>query len=138
VLTGLWTIGVKVANLERELEFHRAIGNEIVLDEMIEFQGESYRIPLVKMGDKYLHLTENMVYEKTLGETRPVGSTHMVYISNDFDNDVAKMRAAGAVDLAPVSEVAAGFGERRVAFFRAPGGWIFEIIHVIRHFVPEV
>jgi hypothetical protein len=62
----------------------------------------------------------------------------MVYISNDFDNDVEIMRKAGAVDLAPVSQVAAGFGERRVAFFRAPGGWIFEIIHVIKHLVPEV
>jgi hypothetical protein len=138
MLTGLWTIGVKVNNLERELEFHRVMGNEIVLDEMIEFQGESYRVPLVKMGDKYLHVMEKMVYEKTLGETRPVGSTHLVYMSNDFDNDVGRAREAGAVDLAPVSYVTAGFGERRVAFLRAPGGWIFEIIDVIRHFVPEV
>jgi len=138
MLTGLWTIGVKVSNLERELEFHRAMGNEIVLDEMVEFEGSKYRIPLVKMGDKYLHLTENLVYEKTLGEIRPIGSTHMVYISNDFDNDVARARAAGAVELAPISQVSGGFGERRIAFMRAPGGWIFELIHVISNLVPEV
>lgn len=138
MLTGLWTIGVKVSDLERELAFHRAMGNEIVLDETVEFEGQLYRIPLVKMGDKYLHLTEQLVYERRLGESRPVGSTHMVYISDDFDNDVAKTLSSGAVELAPVSQVSAGFGERRIAFFRAPGGWIFEIIQVIRNLVPEV
>ena len=138
MLTRLWTIGVKVSNLERELEFHRAMGNEIVLDEMVEFEGAKYRIPLVKMGDRYLHLTENLVYEKTLGEIRPVDSTHMVYISNNFDNDAARALQAGAVELAPVSHVSGGFGERRIAFMCASGGWIFELIHVISNLVPEV
>ncbi|MCC6613415.1 MAG: VOC family protein [Anaerolineae bacterium] len=138
MLTGIWTIGIKVRDLEQELAFHRAIGNEIVLDEMIEFEGAQYRIPLVKMGDKYLHIMEQMVYEKSIGETRPIGSTHLVYMSDDFDNDVERIRRAGASELAPVSDVSAGFGDRRVAFFRAPGGWFFEVIHVIRHRVPEV
>ena len=58
MLTGIWTIGVKVPNLEREIEFHQQFGNELILDETIEFEGESYRIPLIKMGDKYIHLAE--------------------------------------------------------------------------------
>src|SRR5579864_3798324 len=79
MITRLWTIGVKVQDIERELAFHRQMGNEIVLDETFKVNGEMFRIPLVKMGDKYLHVTEKLVYEKALGETRPVGSTHMVY-----------------------------------------------------------
>ena len=138
MITRLWTVGVKVQNLERELAFHRQMGNEIVLDETFEVNGEMFRIPLVKMGDKYLHLTEKLVYEKALGETRPVGSTHMVYVSDDFEADVAKALASGAVSLSEVSTISAGFGERRVAFMRAPGGWIFEIMHIIRNLVPEV
>ena len=126
-------------DLEAELAFHREMGNEIVLDESFEFNGETFRVPLVKMGDKYLSLTEKLIYERTLGETRPVGSTHMVYISSSFEEDVAKARAGGAVALGEVgSTISAGFGERRVAFLRAPGGWIFEIIQVIRNLVPEV
>ncbi len=39
--------------------------------------------------------------------------------------------------LRDVASVTAGFGERKVAFFRAPGGWIFEVIEIIRNLVPE-
>jgi hypothetical protein len=139
MLTGLWCVGIKVGDLERELAFHRQMGHEIVLDETYEFNGETFRVPLVKMGDKYLSLTEKLIYERTLGEARPVGSTHMVYISSSFEADVAKALASGAVALSEVGgTISAGFGERRVAFLRAPGGWIFEIIQVIRNLVPEV
>ena len=30
MLTGLWTIGIKVRDLEKELSFHKKLGNEIV------------------------------------------------------------------------------------------------------------
>src|SRR5258706_5793560 len=138
MLTGLWCIGVKVRDLERELEFHRRMGHEIVLDESYVYEGETFRVPLVKMGDKYLSLTEKLIYERTLGETRPVGSTHMVYISNSFEQDVARALNSGAESLGEVGRISAGFGERRVALMRAPGGWIFEIIEIIRNLVPEV
>ena len=85
MLTGLWTIGIKVPSLERELAFHRQMGNEIVLDETLEFYGEHFRLPLVKMVDKYLHLAEKMVYEGILGESLPFGVTHLAYVSNSFD-----------------------------------------------------
>ena len=40
MLHGLWTIGIKVPDLEAELAFHRAIGNEVVLDETLTIDGE--------------------------------------------------------------------------------------------------
>jgi hypothetical protein len=138
MLTGLWTIGIKVPDLEQELVFHRQMGNEIVLDETIEFDGEPFRLPLVKMGDKYLHLAEKMVYEGLLSEDLPFGITHLVYISDNFAADVAKAIDSGAVAIRVVATVSAGFGERRVAFMRAPGSWIFEIIEIKKNFVPEV
>ena len=138
MLTGLWTIGIKVSDLEKELEFHRQLGNEVVLDETIEFGGESFRLPLVRMGDKYLHLAERMVYEHLLDRSLPVGIAHAVYISNDFDRDVKTALAGGAVLLTGIATVSARFGERRVAFMRAPGGWIVEFIEIIRNLVPEV
>ncbi len=138
MLTGLWTIGIKVPDLERELAFHRQIGNEIVLDETLEFDGEFFHLPLVKMGDKYLHLAEKMVYERLLGEELPLGVTHLVYISNRFEKDVAQAIASGAVLLGDIASVSAGFGERKVAFMRSPSGWIFEFIEIKRNLVPEV
>ena len=138
MLTGLWTIGIKVPCLERELEFHRQMGNEIVLDEILELDGESFRLPLIKMGDKYIHVAEKMAYESLLDDPLPYGMTHLVYISNRFDEDVAKAVDSGAVALGEHADIKAEFGERRVAFLRAPSGWIFEIIEIKRNLVPEV
>jgi len=138
VLQGLWTVGIKVPDLEQELAFHRAIGNEIVLDETLHIAGIDYRIPLVRMGDKYIHLASKMVYEDTLGIELPYGPTHLVYVSNDFEADVSKMLDAGAQSIQDPIEVSAGFGDRKVGFFRAPGGWIFEVAKIYQHRVPEV
>jgi len=95
MLTRLWTIGMKVAHLDRELEFHRRLGNEVVLDEFIETEGGRFRLPLVKMGDRFLHLMEETVYEKGLGKPLPIGPVHLVYRSDDFEKDVARAIAAG-------------------------------------------
>jgi len=138
MLTRLWTIGVKVPDLERELEFHRQIGSTLVLDETIQLDGESFRVPLIRMGDKYMHLAEKMVYEKLLDRPLPYGIAHVVYRTDSFDHDVQTCLQAGATLIRPVATISAGFGERRVAFFHAPGRWIFEIIEVLRDLVPEV
>jgi len=138
MLTGLWTIGIKVPDLERELAFQRRIGTELVLDETLEVNGARYRLPLVRMGDKYLHLAEKMVYEGLLGANLPYGIAHLVYRSDNFDCDLRTALEAGATALGDVALVEAGFGKRRVAFLRAPSGWIFEIIEVLVNLVPEV
>ncbi len=138
MLTRLWTIGVKVPDLEKELAFHRQIGNTLVLDETIRLDGESFRVPLIRMGDKYMHVAEKMVYEKLLDQPLPFGITHVVYRSDSFEKDVQMSLNAGATLIREVATVSAGFGERRVAFFHAPGRWIFEIIEVLRDLVPEV
>jgi hypothetical protein len=138
MLTGLWTIGFKVPNLERELAFHKQIGNELLLDERLEIEGELFRIVLAKMGDKYLHLAEKTVYEKLMGKSLPYGLVHLVYLTDDFDGDAQKFLAAGAEPIREPVEVSAGFGERKVAFFLTPSGWVCEIAKIYRHGVPEV
>ncbi len=138
MLTGLWTIGIKVPDIEKELEFQKRIGNEIILDEKLELNNKFFRVPLIKMGDKYLHLAEEMVYEHLLDQPLPYGIAHLVYVSNSFDQDVEKFIAGGAVPIREPVRATAGFGERRVAFLRSPSGWIFEVIEIIKNLVPEV
>lgn len=138
MLMGLWTIGIKVPDLEVELAFHRAAGNEVVLDETLRVDGIDYRVPLVRMGDKYLHLAERMVYEVQMGIELPYGPTHLVYVSDAFDEDVTRFLAAGATAIREPLEVSAGFGDRKVAFLRSPSGWIFEVAKIHQHRVPEV
>jgi hypothetical protein len=138
MLTGIWCAGIKVSNLERELQFHRDMGHQIVLDETFDYNGKKFRIPLIKMGDKYLSLMEKPIYEELLDEPRPIGAMHLVYISNNFDQDLAKALASGATTIGTVGVISAGFGERRLIFLRAPGGWFFEICEIITNLIPEV
>jgi len=138
MLTKVWTIGIKVLDLEQELAFHRSMGNEIVLDETLEFEGEKFRIPLIRMGDKYIHIAEKMVYERLLGDPLGYGIAHIVYRTDDFERDRQTALASGARSIGPVAEIEAGFGTRRVAFLRSPNGWMFEIIEVLTDLVPEV
>ena len=138
MLKGLWTVGLKVKNLEEEIKFHRQLGNEIVLDEEIPVERDIYRVVLVKMADKYLHLAEKTVYEKCLDNPLPYGVVHLVYISDDFDRDIEMFEGAGATHIIPPLDVSAGFGERRVAFLLTPNGWVCEVAKIYRHAVPEV
>ncbi len=138
MLTRLWTIGMKVAHLDQELEFHRRLGNEVVLDEFIETEEGRFRLPLVKMGDRFLHLMEETVYEKGLDKPLSIGPAHLVYVSDDFEKDVARAIAAGGKRLIEPVQIKAGFGERKLTFIRAPGGWNFEIFKMIQDFVPDV
>jgi catechol 2,3-dioxygenase-like lactoylglutathione lyase family enzyme len=138
VLTGLWTVGIKVPDLERELAFHRSMGNAVVLNDTIEFEGRSYRIPLIKMGDKYVHIAEAMVYERLLDQPLPYGIVHLVYMSDDIERDLKIALDSGARAFIDLSTISAGFGKRKVAFLRAPSGYIFEIIQILENLVPPV
>jgi catechol 2,3-dioxygenase-like lactoylglutathione lyase family enzyme len=52
--------------------------------------------------------------------------------------DVERALAAGAELFIALTTVKAGFGTRRVAFFKAPSGYIFEIIEILENLVPAV
>lgn len=138
MLTGLWTVGIKVPDLEKELAFQQQIGSKIILDDTIVFEGESFRIPLLKMGDKYLHLAEKMVYEKSLPEALPYGIVHLVYMSQSIEADLDAALKAGATCFIGLSDITAGFGRRKVAFLKSPSGYIFEIIQILEDRVPPV
>jgi hypothetical protein len=134
----LWTIGVKVPDLNRELEMHARLGNAVILDETVAFAGKSYRLPLLRVADKYMHLGERMIYEDALGLNLPCGIVHLVYTTGDFASEVRAAEDAGAYMLLDPAEIIGGFGRRKIAFFRSPGGMIFEIIEILENRVPEV
>lgn len=138
MLTGLWTVGVKVPDLEKELAFQQRIGSTVILDDTIAFEGESFRIPLLRMGDKYLHIAEKMVYEKTLAQPLPYGIAHLVYMSDSIERDLEVAISAGAACFIGLTEITAGFGRRKVAFLKSPSGYIFEIIQILENRVPPV
>jgi catechol 2,3-dioxygenase-like lactoylglutathione lyase family enzyme len=133
----IWTLGVKVPHLDREIEFVRALGGELVLDDVIPFAGREHRIPLVRLGDKYVHLAEQMVYEQWLENPLANGLCHVVFEVENLDEMRSRARAAGAEEIIPAAHVSAGFGAREVAFLRSPGGMLFELVRILDAKVPS-
>ena len=134
MLGSLWGISIKVPNLEQELEFHRKLGNKIMNDFTLEVEGESFRIVLVSARDN-LCLAEKPTIERLLGLSLPYGVTHLVYLGGHFDEPdkmIDQVTAAdgtllwGPAHLEGTNE----YGSRAAAFFRAPGGCIFEVFSV--------
>lgn len=134
----IWTLGAKVDDLDREIRFVEALGGSLLIDDQIPYEGKAYRIPLVQLGDKYVHLAQRMVYEDRLSAPLANGLCHVVYQVSDLEAQRAKALAAGASEIAPVSRVSAGFGVRDVAFLRSPGGILFELVRILENAVPEV
>jgi len=133
----IWTLGAKVDDLDAEIAFVRELGGELVLDDLIPFSGEQFRVPLLRFGDRYLHIARRMVYEDALSQPLPVGLCHVVFEVDDIEAARRRALAAGATEVTPPARVEAGFGVRDVVFLRSPGGILFELIRIIQHGVPR-
>jgi Glyoxalase-like domain len=135
----LWNLGMKCPNLQEEIEFNRKMGHEIVVErETVQIGGEPQDQALVRVGDKYLVLAEKWGLEKSLHQELPYGATHMSYSVDDVDAAIKTALDAGATLLHGPDEIEGGFGRRRVACFRSPGGLVFCLFQVIENRVPEV
>ena len=134
----LWNVAAKVPNLDNEISFVKAMGANVIVDEVLRIDNRDIRVVLLKWGDKYLHLFEKAVYEHRLDAPRPYGLCHVVYEVNDLGGLRQRALDAGAREVMPKSFVSAGFGTRDVVFLQSPGGILFELIKVHEHRVPEL
>ncbi len=134
----LWALGAKVDNVDREVAFLTRIGGRLVIDEVLPFAGKSYRLPLLRFGDKYLHVGEAMVYEDQLPVALGTGFCHVVMKVDDLAPARQAALESGATEVVPVAHVDAQFGVRDVAFLRSPGGLLIELAKMSEHRVPEV
>ena len=130
---------MKCHNLQEEIEFNRKMGHEIVVErETVQIGGEPQYQALVRVGDKYLVLAEKWGLEKSLPQGLSYGATHMSHSVDDVDAAIKTALGAGATLLHGPDEIEGGFGRRRVACFRSPGGLVFCLFQVIENRVPEV
>jgi hypothetical protein len=134
----LWALGAKVDNVDREVAFLTGIGGQLVIDEVLPFAGKGYRLPLLRFGDKYLHVGEAMVYEDQLPVALGAGFCHVVMKVDDLAPARQAALENGATEVVPVAHVDAQFGVRDVAFLRSPGGLLIELAKMSEHRVPEV
>jgi catechol 2,3-dioxygenase-like lactoylglutathione lyase family enzyme len=131
VIKDLWNIGVKVTDLDREIEFLRNVGAELILRDRLSTEGEDRDYAVLVLGGVRLLLFGTVIFEDRLqGGVRP-GLTHAVYEVDDVDTEYARIRDLGAEVLIEPTSIEAGFGSRRIAFFRSPGGFVFEVMQVL-------
>jgi catechol 2,3-dioxygenase-like lactoylglutathione lyase family enzyme len=134
----IWTLGAKVPDLDAEIAFVEKLGGELVLDDRIPFGEREFRVPLLRLGDKYLHIAQEMVYESNLENPLPDGLCHVVFEVDDLDATRRAAVESGATEITPPARVTAGFGTRDVAFLRSPGGILFELIRITDNAVPRL
>jgi catechol 2,3-dioxygenase-like lactoylglutathione lyase family enzyme len=131
VIKELWNVGLKVNDLDGEVAFLREVGATLVLRERASMVGEEREYAIIVLGGVRMLLFETVVFENLVsGGVRP-GLTHAVYEVDDLDAEYTRIRSLGAEVLIEPTEVLAAFGRRRLAFFRSPSGFVFEVMQVL-------
>jgi catechol 2,3-dioxygenase-like lactoylglutathione lyase family enzyme len=131
MIASLWNLGVKVADLDREIDFLRSVGATLVLRERLAVGAESFDYAILVLGGVRLLLFPTVIFEERVAGGVPHGLTHAVFEVDDLDAEYARIAALGAEVLIEPTLISAGFGSRRIAFFRSPGGLVFEVMQVI-------
>ena len=118
----LWNIGVKVEDLEKEMEFFEALGAEVLMHE----RGTAF----LAFGGTRLFLTPKLAFEDKLEHHPSPGLTHAVFEVDDFEAAYEEIVALDTEVLVDPKTISGTFGSRRLAFFRSPNGLVFEVMQI--------
>jgi catechol 2,3-dioxygenase-like lactoylglutathione lyase family enzyme len=127
----LWNLGMKVADVDREVAFFVELGGKLLLREKLSTPAGDVDYALVAFGGTRIFLTPRTVFEDALPAKLNAGLTHAVFEVAKLEPEVERVKALGTEMLLPPTEITAGFGTRKIAFFRSPGGLVFEIMEIV-------
>ena len=127
----LWNLGMKVADVDREVAFFVDLGGKLLLREKLSTPAGDVDYALVAFGGTRIFLTPKTVFEDALDAPLHTGLTHAVFEVAELEPEVERVKALSTEMLLPPTEITAGFGTRKIAFFRSPGGLVFEIMEIV-------
>lgn len=128
----LWNIGMKVDDIDSEVTFWEEIGAKLMLRERFTTPGgEEAEYAFLDFGGTRIFLTPKTVFEDRLGHQLMPGLTHAVFEVEDLDAEYDRLTDMGLEVLVERVEINAGFGSRRLAFFRSPNGMVFELLQIL-------
>jgi lactoylglutathione lyase len=128
MVKGLWNYAVKVADMDKAIAFYvDALGADV--RNRSEVLGSRYT--LLRLGETRVILFEKAPYEDLIGKTLPLGFLHDVYEVDDFDRQIARLRAMGVRFIMEPTDIEADFGRRRIAFFETPDGMRTEVMEIL-------
>ncbi len=131
MIKGLWNIGVKTADLDKELEFLQKVGAKLVLRETLPIGDQGLKYAIVMLGGVRLLLFPTVIFEDKIEGGVAPGLTHAVFEVDDLDAEFERIKALGGEVLIEPLFASGGFGSRRLAFFRSPGGLVFEVMQIL-------
>ena len=117
----LWNLGCKIADVDAEADFLVRLGGKLLIREKATTAAGEINYALLALGDTRILLTPKTVFEDSLSAPLQHGLTHIVFEVAELEPEVRRIKALGTEMLLPPTEIAAGFGERKIAFFRSPG-----------------
>lgn len=126
----LWNIGLTARDVGREVEFLVGLGAKLLLREKFSAPDGESEYALLEFAGTRLFVTPKPVFEDRLARPLEPGLSHAVFEVEDVDAELEKVLAQGATLLLGPAEIIAGFGSRRIAFLRSPGGFIFELLQI--------
>ena len=126
----LWNIGLTARDIGREVAFLESLGARLLLREKFAGPDGESEYALLEFAGTRLFVTPKPVFEDRLDAGLSPGLSHAVFEVADVDAETRKVLAEGAEMLLPPAEIEAGFGTRRIAFFRSPGGFVFELLQI--------
>lgn len=126
----LWNIGIRVADVEKEISYFKALGAVLRVQEKLATRNGQFEYALLDFAATRLFLTPKTVFEHALPESLRDGLTHAVFEVKDVDAALQELVAQGTEVLIPPMEIDAGLGSRRLAFCRSPGGVVFEVMQI--------
>jgi catechol 2,3-dioxygenase-like lactoylglutathione lyase family enzyme len=137
MIKGLWNIGLKIEQLDTELAFLKGVGATLVQRGVVpvgdDEPGLEYAI--VKLGGVRMLLFPTVIFEDQVQGGVAPGLTHAVYEVDDLEAEYQRIKALGADVLIEPRQITAGFGTRKLAFFRSPGGLVFEVMQILENTV---
>ena len=126
----LWNIGMKVKDVQVEVDYFVDLGGRLRVHERLTTPDGAFEYALVDFAGTRLFLTPKTVFEDRLPAPPPEGLTHAVFEVNDLEKELERLLAVGTEVLIPPMEISAGLDSRRLAFFRSPGGLVFEVMQI--------
>jgi catechol 2,3-dioxygenase-like lactoylglutathione lyase family enzyme len=126
----LWNIGIRVADLDKEVSYFQALGAVLRVQEKLATKNGQFEYALLDFGGTRLFMTPKTAFEHALPEVPRDGLTHAVFEVKDVDATLQDLVAQGTEVLVAPIEIDAGLGSRRLAFCRSPGGVVFEVMQI--------
>ena len=128
--TRLWNIGIKVADLDVEIDYFCRAGGTLKARENFNTAEGEFQYAFIEFGGTRFFLTPKPIFEDKLEGSLPFGLTHVVFEVGDVDEEAKSLVAAGSKILIEPQDIKFALGKRRICFLRSPGGFVHEIMTI--------